>query len=274
MDNMEITSEALLGLISAYGPKLLAALLTLFVGLWVANILVDFIKKLLTRSKVDPSLQTFLSSLFGILFKIMVYITALGVLGVAMTSFVAILASAGLAIGLALSGTLQNFAGGVMILFFKTFRVGDVIEAQGHTGTVQEIQIFVTVLTTVDNKTIIVPNGPLATGTLINYSTQPIRRVDWTFAISYGDDVDQAYAVLKQLIVEDQRILADPEPLYAVGALTESAVNIVLRVWVTAADYAPVFFRMNEQVYKRFAQEGLTIPHPQRLVVLQGSASK
>ena len=230
MDNMEITSEALLGLISAYGPKLLAALLTLFVGLWVANILVDFIKKLLTRSKVDPSLQTFLSSLFGILFKIMVYITALGVLGVAMTSFVAILASAGLAIGLALSGTLQNFAGGVMILFFKTFKVGDVIEAQGYTGTVQEIQIFVTVLTTVDNKTIIVPNGPLATGTLINYSTQPIRRVDWTFAISYGDDVDQAYAVLKQLIVEDQRILADPEPLYAVGALTESAVNIVLRV--------------------------------------------
>ncbi len=274
MDNMKITSDALLGLISAYGPKLLAALLTLFVGLWAANILVDFIKKLLTRSKVDPSLQTFLSSLFGILFKIMVYITALGVLGVAMTSFVAILASAGLAIGLALSGTLQNFAGGVMILFFKTFKVGDVIEAQGYTGTVQEIQIFVTVLTTVDNKTIIVPNGPLATGTLINYSTQPIRRVDWTFAISYGDDVDQAYAVLKQLIVEDQRILADPEPLYAVGGLTESAVNIVLRVWVTAADYAPVFFRMNEQVYKRFALEGLTIPHPQRLVVLQGSASK
>ena len=274
MENMDINTDVLLDLLYTYSPRIGAALLTLFIGLWVANLLVDFIKRLLIRSKVDPSLQTFLSSLFGILFKIMVYITALGVLGVAMTSFVAILASAGLAIGLALSGTLQNFAGGVMILFFKTFKVGDVIEAQGHTGMVKEIQIFVTVLTTADNKTIIVPNGPLATGTLTNYSTQPIRRVDWTFAIAYGDDVDHAYAVLKQLAAEDARILADPEPLYAVGALAESSVNIVVRVWVSALDYWPVFFRMNEQVYKRFAQEGLTIPHPQRLVVLQGSASK
>ncbi|OGT70317.1 MAG: mechanosensitive ion channel protein MscS [Gammaproteobacteria bacterium RIFCSPLOWO2_02_FULL_57_10] len=264
MENMEFSSEVLLGYVYTYGMNLLAALFALVIGLWVANTLVDFIKKLLMKSKVDPSLQSFLSSLFGILFKILVYITALGVLGVQMTSFIAMLGAAGLAVGLALSGTLQNFAGGVMILFFKTFKVGDFIEAQGYSGAVKEIQIFATVLTTPDNKTVIVPNGPLATGTLVNYSTQPIRRVDWTFGIAYGDDVDKAYSVLRDLVSRDARILADPEPLYAVGALADSSVNIVVRVWVNAADYWAVFFAMNEQVYKHFAKEGLTIPFPQR----------
>ena len=264
MENMEFSSEVLLGYVYTYGMNVVAALFTLVIGLWVANTLVDFIKKLLMKSKVDPSLQSFLSSLFGILFKILVYITALGVLGVQMTSFIAMLGAAGLAVGLALSGTLQNFAGGVMILFFKTFKVGDFIEAQGYSGTVQEIQIFATILTTPDNKTVIVPNGPLATGTLVNYSTQPIRRVDWTFGIAYGDDVDKAYAVLKDLVSRDARILTDPEPLYAVGALADSSVDIVVRVWVNAADYWAVFFTLNEQVYKQFAKEGLTIPFPQR----------
>ncbi|MDP1930071.1 MAG: mechanosensitive ion channel [Gammaproteobacteria bacterium] len=264
MESIELNSDVVLGYIYTYGMNVVGALFTLVIGLWVANTLVDFIKRLLNRSKVDPSLQSFLSSLFGILFKIMVYITALGVLGVEMTSFIALLGAAGLAVGLALSGTLQNFAGGVMILFFKTFKVGDFIEAQGYSGTVKEIQIFVSILTTPDNKTVIVPNGPLATGTLVNFSTQPIRRVDWTFGIAYGDDVDKAYAVLKDLVSRDARILVDPAPLYAVGALADSSVNIVTRVWVNAADYWPVFFAMNEQVYKHFAKAGLTIPFPQR----------
>jgi len=264
MENIAVNSDVLLNYVYLYGPKLVASILTLVLGLWIANFLVSLIKKMLNKSKVDPSLQGFLSSLFGILFKVMVYITALGVLGVEMTSFVAILASAGLAVGLALSGTLQNFAGGVMILFFKTLKVGDFIEAQGYAGTVKEIQIFVTVLTTADNKTIIIPNGPLATGTLINYSAQATRRVDWTFGIAYGNDVDKAFELLRELIAADERIQKDPEPFMAVSALADSSVNLVVRVWVNAPDYWGVFFRMNELVYKRFPGAGLNIPFPQR----------
>lgn len=264
MENIEINSDVLIGYVYLYGPKLIAAMLSLFIGLWVANFLVSMIKRMLIKSKVDPSLQSFLSSLFGMLFKVMVYITALGVLGVEMTSFVAILGAAGLAVGLALSGTLQNFAGGVMILLFKTFRVGDFIEAQGYSGTVKEIQIFVTMLTTADNKTVIIPNGPLSTGTLVNYSAQATRRVDWTFGIGYGDDVDKAFAVLRQLIDEDARVLRDPAPFMAVSGLAESSVNIVVRVWVNAPDYWGVHFQMNERVYKSFPGAGLSIPFPQR----------
>ncbi len=264
MENVNINSDVLMGYVYIYGPKLIAAILTLVIGLLLANFIVGMVKRILNKSKVDPSLQSFLSSLVAILLKVMVYISALGMLGVEMTSFVAILGAAGLAVGLALSGTLQNFAGGVMILFFKTFKVGDFIEAQGYSGSVKEIQIFVTVLTTPDNKTVIIPNGPLATGTLVNFSAQPRRRVDWTFGIAYGDDVDKAYDVLKNLIAEDERIKTDPEPFYAVSALADSSVNIVVRVWVDAADYWGVFFRMNELVYKRFPDAGLSIPFPQR----------
>ena len=253
-----------MGYALTYGPRIVGALATLVLGLWVVSILVSLVKRLLKRSKVDPSLASFLSSLMSILLKVLVYITALGVLGVQMTSFIAILGAAGLAIGLALSGTLQNFAGGVMILFFKYFKVGDFIEAQGHMGTVKEIQIFVTELNTPDNKTIFVPNGPLSTGSLINYSAQPTRRVDWTFGIAYGDDVDTAYGVLGRLIEADDRILKDPAPFMAVSALADSSVNIVVRVWVNAADFWGVHFRMNELVYKEFDKAGLSIPFPQR----------
>lgn len=248
----------------AYGPRIIAAVLTLVVGLWVVGFAVGLTRKALERSKVDPSLQGFIKSLVSILLKVLVYITALGVLGVEMTSFIAILGAAGLAVGLALSGTLQNFAGGVLILFFKYFKVGDFIEAQGHMGTVKDIQIFVTVLTTPDNKTIIIPNGPLATSTLTNFSSQATRRVDWTFGIAYGDDLDKAYEVLRCLLSEDERILEDPEPFMAVVELGDSSVDIRVRAWVNAADYWPVFFRMNEQVYRTFDREGLTIPFPQR----------
>lgn len=263
-ENLEINADLLLMLSVNYGPRLIGAIATLFVGLWVVRIVIELIKGMLGRSEVDPSLSSFLSSLSSILLKILVYITALGVLGVEMTSFIAILGAAGLAVGLALSGTLQNFAGGVMILFFKYFKVGDFIEAQGHMGVVKEIQIFVTVLTTTDNKTIIVPNGPLATGSLTNFSAQATRRVDWTFGIAYGDDVDKAYEVLRELIAADERIHKDPEPFMAVSALADSSVNIVVRVWVDAPNFWPVHFRMNEQVYKSFAKAGLTIPFPQR----------
>ncbi|MDO8907676.1 MAG: mechanosensitive ion channel [Pseudohongiella sp.] len=268
LPDIEFSTEMLLVLSVTYGPRLIGSLATLFLGLWVVGVSINVIKRMLAKSKVDPSLASFLSSLTSILLKVLVYITALGVLGVQMTSFIALLGAAGLAVGLALSGTLQNFAGGVMILFFKYFKVGDFIEAQGHAGTVREIQIFVTVLTTPDNKTIIVPNGPLATGSLINFSAQQTRRVDWTFGIAYGDDVDTAYSVIRTLIARDDRILGEPEPFMAVSALADSSVNIVVRVWVKAEHFWPVHFRMNEEVYKAFATAGLTIPFPQRDVHL------
>ena len=264
LPEIDLSTDMLLAFSLTYGPRLIGALLTLFLGLWLVGVVSNVVKRMLAKSKVDPSLVSFLVSLASILLKILVYITALGVLGVQMTSFIALLGAAGLAIGLALSGTLQNFAGGVMILFFKYFKVGDYIEAQGHSGTVREIQIFVTVLATPDNKTIIIPNGPLATESLINYSAEPTRRVDWTFGIAYGDDVDSAYAVIRSLIAQDDRILSDPEPFMAVSALADSSVNIVVRAWVNTENYWPVHFRMNEQVYKAFANAGLTIPFPQR----------
>ena len=258
-----IDTAVLLEYAITYGTKLLAAIATLVIGLWIAAIIVRVVKRVFERSNVDPSLRGFLGSMISILLKVLVYITALGVLGVEMTSFIAILGAAGLAVGLALSGTLQNFAGGVMILLFKPFKVGDVIDAQGYLGSVKEIQIFVTILTTPDNKTIIIPNGPLSTDSLVNFSTQETRRVDWTFGIAYGDDLDKAYAVLDRLIAADERILKDPEPFRALTELADSSVNIVVRCWVNASDYWGVYFKMNEEVYKTFDKEGLSIPFPQ-----------
>lgn len=257
-----------IGIVTEYGPSLLSAILTLVVGLWIVKLIVGGVRKGLEKGETDKTLKGFIVSLVSVLLKIMVYITALGMLGVEMTSFIAILGAAGLAVGLALSGTLQNFAGGVMILFFRPFKAGHFIDAQGHTGTVKEIQIFVTILTTPDNKTVIIPNGPLATGSMTNFSREPKRRVDWTFGIGYGDDLDKAYEVLKGLLSEDERILKDPEPFMALSELGDSSVNITVRAWVEAADYWAVFFRMNEKVYKTFEKEGLSIPFPQHDVHL------
>jgi small conductance mechanosensitive channel len=201
--------------------------------------------------------------IISILLKIMLVISVLGMVGVEMTSFIAILGAAGLAVGLALSGTLQNFAGGVMILIFKPFKVGDLLEAEGYLGTVKEIQIFNTILVTPDNKTIIIPNGGLSNSSMTNYSTQELRRVDWTFGIAYGDDADKAKMVIKRLCDEDSRILKDPEPFIALSALADSSVNFAVRAWVNSGDYWGVFFDMNEKIYKTFAKEGLNIPFPQ-----------
>jgi small conductance mechanosensitive channel len=260
---MEIDPAVLTEFAITYGLKLFAALATLVIGLYIVKMIINVMARMMERNDTDPSLRGFVSSLVSILLKVMVYITALGMLGVEMTSFVAIMGAAGLAVGLALSGTLQNFAGGVMILLFKPYKVGDVIDAQGYTGAVKEIQIFVTILTTADNKTVLIPNGPLATCALINYSTQPTRRVDWTIGIAYGDDLDKAYEVINKLIAADNRILKDPEPFVALSALADSSVNIVVRAWVNAPDYWSVFFKMNEEVYRTFGKEGLSIPFPQ-----------
>ncbi len=263
MGNLEGYSKQLIELAISYGPKLVGAILVLIIGLWVIKLINKMILRAMERSELDESLRPFLKSLASTLLKVLLVISVLGMLGVTMTSFIAILGAAGLAVGMALSGTLQNFAGGVMILIFKPFIVGDVIEAKGYTGKVNKILIFNTILKTPDNKTIIIPNGGLSTDSLVNYSTEPQRRVDWAFGIGYGDDYEKAKAVLLDLINQDSRILKDPEPFIGLAALDDSAVNIAVRAWVNAPDYWDVHFKMNQDVYKIFDEKGLNIPYPQ-----------
>jgi small conductance mechanosensitive channel len=189
-------------------------------------------------------------------------------IGVQMTSFIALLGAAGLAFGMALSGTLQNFAGGVMLLILKPFKVGDYIEAQGFAGTVMEIQIFHTVLNTPDKKRIIIPNGGLSAGSMINYSAEPIRRVNWDFAIAYSEDIDKVKQTVIDVVSADDRVLKDPEPFVAVASLGDSSVNLTVRAWVNSPDYWSVFFKMNEAVKNEFDAKGISIPFPQQDVHL------
>jgi small conductance mechanosensitive channel len=250
-------------MILEYAPKVLLAIVVLIIGLWLAKKLTNTARKGLVKRNMDPSLIPFLSGIIGAVLKVMVILSVISLVGVPATSFIAVLGAAGLAIGLALSGTLQNFAGGVMILIIKPIKVGDFIEAQGHSGTVHEIQIFNTILKTPNNVTVFLPNGPVSTGSITNYSTEPTRRHDWTFGIGYGDDADKAMAALKQLVEEDERIMKDPEPFYAVKALADSSVNIAVRCWTQSGDFWPVNFDMQGKVYKKFNQEGINIPFPQ-----------
>ena len=251
------------GMIIENGLKLVYALLVLIIGLWIIKKITNSIRKLMVKRDIDASLVPFLTSMINGLLKVLLIITAMSMLGIEMTSFIAILGAAGLAVGLALSGTLQNFAGGVMILVFKPFRVDDFIEAQGYTGVVKEIQIFITILTTPDNKTVIIPNGGLANGALFNYSAQETRRVDWTFGIAYGDKAEDARKILMELMNADERILQDPEPFVGLKELGDSSVNFATRAWVKGEDYWGVFFDMNNNVYNAFNEKGINIPFPQ-----------
>lgn len=266
MEDISKYSDYALNLLLEYGPQLILALVTLFIGLWVIKFILKGFTRFIAKREIDPSLQPFLKSFVGMLLKTLLVISVMGMIGIEMTSFIAILGAVGLAVGMALSGTLQNFAGGVMILIFKPFKVGDFIEAQGYNGTVKEIQIFNTILTTPDNKTIIIPNGGLSTSSMVNYSTEPKRRVDFLFGIGYDDDIDHAKEVLKNIIKKDKRVLKDPEPFIAVKELADSSVNIVVRAWVNAADYWSLFFDTQELVKKTFDKEGISIPYPQQEV--------
>ena len=252
-----------------YAPKLLLAIITLTVGLWVINLTMRGMAKMLQKREVDPSLTPFLRTLIGITLKVVLVISVIGMVGVQVTSFVAILGAAGLAIGLSLQGTLQNFAGGVILLILRPFKVGDVIDVKGFLGVVHEIQIFYTIVHTFDKRVIYIPNGSLTNADMTNLSQQDIRRNEWIFGIAYGDDYDIAKGVLQKLIDEDDRIVKDPEPFIALHSLGDSSVNIVVRTWSPAADLWPVYFDMNEKVYKAFAKEGLTIPFPQMDVHMQ-----
>ena len=263
MENADEILKWISDMAVAYGLKLIGALVVLIIGLWVIKLIMKGVKKGFEKREMDESLKPFLLSLIGVLLKIMLGISVLSMLGIEMTSFIAILGAAGLAVGLALSGTLQNFAGGVIILIFKPFKVGDFIDAQGYTGTVSQIQIFITILLTPDNKTVVIPNGPLSTGALVNFSAQENRRVDWSFGIAYGDDYDKASEWILELMKEDERVLKDPEPFVGLGQLADSSVNITARAWVNAADYWGVHFDMQKKFYKGAGAKGLSIPFPQ-----------
>ncbi len=250
-------------LVTNYGPRLLGALLVLIIGWKVIGIITGRIGKAMEKKDIELSLKSFVRSLVSILLKVLLIISVLGMIGIQMTAFIAILGAAGLAVGLALSGTLQNFAGGVLILLFRPFKVGDFIDAQVYMGTVREIHIFNTTLKTPDNKTVIIPNGGLSTSSMVNFSTEPTRRVDWTFGIAYGDDSNLAREVLNGLINDEKRILQDPAPAIVLSELGDSSVNFTVRAWVNAGDFWPVFFEMNEKVYRIFPEKGLNIPFPQ-----------
>jgi len=261
MDNEYV--KMVVDILVQYGPKLLGAIAVLLIGLWIVGALNKSIRKMMLKSKMDDSLVPFLSGIIGALLKILLIISVMSMLGIAMTSFVAILGAAGLAVGMALSGTLQNFAGGVMILLFKPYKAGDFIEAQGHMGVVKDIQIFNTILLTPDNRKIIIPNGGLSGSSMVNYSAMETRRVDFTFGIGYGDDIDKARQVILDEINKLPYVLKDPEPFVMIGELADSSVNFTTRVWVKSEDYWTCFFELTENVKKAMDANNISIPYPQ-----------
>lgn len=260
--DVSMLGQKAIDLLLTYAPKLLLAAATLVIGFWLVNRFVRVLDKKLTAK--DPTLSKFLCGLTSVGFKILLLISSASMVGIATTSFVAVLGAAGLAVGLALQGSLANFAGGVLILLFKPFKVGDVIEAQGYIGTVVEIQILYTVLNTFDNRRIVIPNGNLSNSSLTNLSAYDTRRCDMTFGIGYDDDIDKAKEICRRLIEEDERALDEPKPLIVVGALGESSVDLTVRAWTKASDLWPFYWDMQERVKKTFDAEGISIPFPQR----------
>lgn len=244
------------------GWKILKVAVVWLIGRWLTRKIISIVKLLMEKKNTNLTVRTFLVSFIDVVALIILLVIIISILGIDTSSFIALFASAGVAIGMALSGTLQNFAGGVIILLFRPFKVGDYIEAQGQAGTVREIQIFNTLIQTGDNKIILVPNGPLSTGIINNYSRENMRRVDMTFSISYGDDYEKAKAVIEELIAADSRILSTPSaPFIAMSSLSASSIDIVVRVWALQADYWGIYFDMNKAVYETFPKRGLNFPY-------------
>lgn len=248
------------------GKNIFIACLIYSIGCFIIKQINRLVAKILEKRKVEPSVQTFLKSLVKILLNMILAFAVISKLGVETTSFAALMASAGVAIGMALSGNLSNFAGGLIILVFKPFKVGDYIEGPDVNGTVKEIQIFHTILSTLDNRMIYVPNGILNNNAITNYSKQETRRVDWVFGVEYGEEIGKVRAVIQRIIKNDPRILDTPAPLIALSTLNASSVDITVRVWVKASDYWSVLFDINEIVYDTFNKEGINFPFPQLTV--------
>jgi len=256
--------EMLQELAMLYGVQLILALAIFIVGKWVVKRIASIVQRILAKNNVDPAIEHFVSSLVSWTLLFFVVIASLGQLGIQTASFVAILGAAGLAVGLALQGSLANFAAGVLILIFRPFKVGDFIEVAGVSGVVQKIQIFTTELHSPDNKKIIVPNGGVISGNITNYSANETRRVDMVFGIGYSDDIDAAKAVLQSVVASEPRVLREPAPTIAVVELADSSVNLVCRPWVNTADYWDVYFNITEAAKKALDAQGISIPFPQR----------
>lgn len=261
--NIEQVVQQIISFSVEAGKSILLAAVIFIAGRFLISLINRFIAQMMERRKIDATIQSFLRSFVNILLTILLIISVVSALGVNTTSFAALLASAGVAVGMALSGNLQNLAGGLIILLFKPYKVGDYIEAQGVGGTVKEIQIFHTVLNTPDNKIIYVPNGALSSGSVTNYSLSELRRVDWSISVEYGTDIEKVRTTLLGMIKKDSRILNEPAPFIALGALADSGINITVRVWTKNEDYWGVFFDMNQNVYEEFNRQGISFPFPQ-----------
>lgn len=268
MDNFETMVSTLMTWVTLYGVKVVVALFIFIIGKWVAKKLASVAERVMRNREIDETLANFTSSMVHYALLIFVVIASLGQVGIQTASFVAIVGAAGLAIGLAMQGSLSNFAAGVLIIIFKPFKIGDFVEMAGTSGVVENIMIFTTEMKTGDNKKVIVPNSSILGGIITNYSANDTRRVDLVMGIGYSDDIDKAKRVLGELVNADERVLKDPAPLIAVSELADSSVNFVVRPWVKSADYWAVYFDLTEAVKKRFDQEGISIPYPQQDVYL------
>mgnify|MGYP000306261383 FL=1 len=261
--NFQKVYESFIDFTFYYGPKIIGAILVWIIGLWLIRLLGKGVNLMFERSKLDASLKTFLHSLISVILKVLLAISVLGMLGIEMTSFIALLAAAGLAVGMAMSGTLQNFAGGVMILVFKPFKTGDLIESQGYIGVVKEIQIFVTILLTPDHKTVLLPNGAVANNEITNYATEGTIRVDLEFGIGYGESIDKAKDVLNKVMMDHPMVLKSPESFVGVNGLGDSSVNLAVRPYTEPKNYWEVYFDVYEQGKKALDAGGIEIPFPQ-----------
>lgn len=260
--------EKVTPLVVAYVPKVLLAILILIIGFFLIGKVVNLVEKAIQKHGSDPSLATFLGGLTRWILRILLLISVASMVGIATTSFVAVIGAAGLAIGLALQGSLANFAGGVLILIFKPFKTGDYIIAQGEEGTVKKVDVFATILTKLDNRRIILPNGPLAGGTIVNVTAEDVRRVDLSIGIGYGDSIPKALEVLKKMCELDSRVLKEPEVFVGVTDYGDSSINLTLRSWVKQDDYWDVFFDLSKSVKPTLDEAGISIPFPQRDVHL------
>ncbi|KGJ96937.1 mechanosensitive ion channel family protein [Colwellia psychrerythraea] len=251
-----------------YAPKFVLSILTLLIGLWIISGISKLVQASMERSKVDPTLIPFMGSLVSWLLKLLLFISVASMIGIATTSFIAVLGAAGLAIGLALQGSLANFAGGVLIMIFKPYKVGDLIESQGHLGVVKEVQIFNTILLSPQSKRIIIPNGSTSNGSVVNYTVEGKIRVDLSAGVSYDADIDQTKAVLMQVLVNNNKVLQEPAPFVGLSEMADSSVNFAVRPHCLPEHYWDVYFEVNEGIKKALDKNAITIPFPQRDVHL------
>jgi small conductance mechanosensitive channel len=265
--NLDEILDKVIDFASVYGIKVIGAIVIWIIGSWAIRKIMKGIRAVMTKRDYDESLQKFLLNLISWILKILLIITLLGTLGVPTTSFAAIIAAAGLAIGLALQGSLGNFAGGVLIMIFKPIKIGDLIEAQGEIGVVKQIEIFTTKLTGLSNKEIIIPNGALSNGNIVNYTTEGTRRVDLTFGVGYDSDIKKTKEVLMNVITSHPLVLSDPAPTVNVSALADSSINFAVRPWCKAEDYWAVYFGVTEQTKEALDAAGIEIPYPHQVEI-------